>query len=125
MTELENKIYDIVRTIPSGKVMTYGQIALRLGNKNFSRVVGNAMHKNPLPFFELGNFVGFNCENNFNPPDNFVPVPCHRVVNSLGEMGKNFGLGGPMIQAKMLMAEGIDVSLKTLRIKNLACVLVK
>ncbi len=34
MTELENKIYDIVRSIPRGQVMTYGQVAEKAGDKN-------------------------------------------------------------------------------------------
>lgn len=51
MTELENKIFDIVRKIPRGKVMTYGQVAAALGDSRLARVVGNTMHKNPVPFF--------------------------------------------------------------------------
>ena len=39
-----DRIYDIVRRIPPGRVATYGQIARMLGNPRFSRIVGCAMH---------------------------------------------------------------------------------
>ena len=58
------KIYEIVRQIPSGKVATYGQIAALAGNRRWSRVVGFALHVNPDP----------------------GGIPCHRVVNRFGEV---------------------------------------
>ena len=61
------KIYDIVRKIPAGKVATYGQIAHLLGNPRLSRVVGYAMHS---------------CL--------YDDVPCHRVVNRFGQFAKSF-----------------------------------
>ena len=110
MTELENRIFDIVRKIPCGKVMTYGQVALACGNANLARVVGNTMHKNPVPFLELARKTGFNCADQSPAAvKDFEPVPCHRVVNAAGKMGANFGLGGPAVQAKMLEAEGVKV----------------
>ena len=110
MTELENRIYGIVRKIPRGKVMTYGQVAAALGDAHLAHVVGNTMHKNPVPFFELAEQIGFKCaDQNQADVKDFEPVPCHRVVNSAGKMGANFGLGGPAVQAKMLEAEGVEV----------------
>ena len=110
MTELENRIYGIVRKIPRGKVMTYGQVAAALGDAHLARVVGNTMHKNPVPFVELAQQIGFKCADQ-SPAGvkDFEPVPCHRVVNAAGKMGANFGLGGPSVQAKMLEAEGVEV----------------
>ncbi len=116
MTELEKKIYDIVRRIPKGKVATYGQIAEAAGNKKLARFVGNVMHRNPFPFWHL---TGLKSPEE-QIPENFQQVPCHRVVNSRGEMGKNFGLGGPVQQAEMLRKEGIYVSPEKLKIENLA-----
>lgn len=87
MTELSRRIYEIVKTIPRGEVMTYGQIAERLGNPNLARVVGNALHKNPTP----------------------IVVPCHRVVNSKGELAKHFGFGGIEKQKELLENEGVTV----------------
>ena len=56
------KIYDVVRRIPEGKVATYGQIAAMAGNPRWSRVVGYALHVNPEPGV----------------------IPCHRVVDKIG-----------------------------------------
>ena len=64
------KIYEVVKSIPKGRVATYGQVALLAGNPRWSRVVGYALHVNPDP------------EN----------IPCHRVVNRFGEVSKAFVL---------------------------------
>ena len=40
MSSLNDKVYEFVKSIPRGKVATYGQIALHLGNKNFARAAG-------------------------------------------------------------------------------------
>ena len=115
MTELKSKIYAIVRKIPAGKVATYGQIAEALGNPHLSRVVGNAMHKNPVPYWKLAEETGFVCNSSdrdfyeeYERQHGFEPVPCHRVVDGMGKMGSNFGLGGPEVQRKMLEVEGIE-----------------
>ncbi|MBQ8223401.1 MAG: MGMT family protein [Bacteroidales bacterium] len=92
-SKLSDKVYEIVSDIPRGSVMTYGQIAERLGNKNLARVVGNILHNNPTP----------------------IIVPCHRVVNSKGELAKNFGFGGIEKQKELLEAEGVVVKIKKLR----------
>lgn len=114
MTELELKIYRIVAEIPAGNVMTYGQVAEAAGNKNLCRVVGNTMHKNPVPFVELARECGYTGDFEINSEIEtkfrkmgIDRVPCHRVVNASGSMGKNFGLGGPEVQQKMLLAEGV------------------
>lgn len=111
MTELELKVYEVVRQIPEGKVATYGRVAELAGNKMWARVVGNIMHKNPVPFLELARSVGFTGELSdcMQAPEGFEKVPCHRVVNSKGMMGANFGMGGPEVQAKMLLREGVEV----------------
>ena len=49
MSSLNDKVYEFVKSIPRGKVATYGQIALHLGNKNFARAVGTILHNNPDP----------------------------------------------------------------------------
>ncbi len=81
------RIYDAVCNIPKGKVATYGQVAALAGNPKMSRAVGNALHKNP-------------------DPDR---IPCYRVVNSKGELSGAFAFGGKNVQAKRLMADGIEV----------------
>lgn len=81
------RIYDAVKTIPRGKVATYGQIAALAGNPRMSRAVGNALHKNPDP----------------------EGIPCYRVVNSKGELAEDFAFGGKDIQKNLLEADGIEV----------------
>ena len=79
-------IYEVVRRIPCGKVATYGQIAMLAGNPRWSRVVGYALHVNPEPGV----------------------IPCHRVVNRLGEPSKAFAFGGVNEQIALLQNEGVE-----------------
>ena len=83
-----DKIYDIVKMIPEGKVATYGQVATYAGNPRLARVVGYALHVNP-------------------DPDN---IPCYRVVNREGRVSKAFAFGGENMQIILLRSEGINVS---------------
>lgn len=85
---MKQKVYDFLRTIPRGKVVTYGQIAERLGNKNLSRAVGNILHVNPNPDV----------------------YPCYKVVNAQGKLSEHFGFGGPEEQKRRLEADGIQVT---------------
>lgn len=81
------RIYEAVKKIPKGKVATYGQIAEMAGDRKMARAVGNALHKNP-------------------DPDS---ISCYRVVNAKGELSGEFAFGGKNAQAKLLMADGIEV----------------
>jgi methylated-DNA-protein-cysteine methyltransferase-like protein len=84
---LFEEVYEIVRSIPKGKVMTYGQIAKRLGTRD-PRKVGWALHGNTDP-----------------------NTPCHRVVSREGGMARNFAGpigGGAEIQMKLLRKEGVE-----------------
>jgi methylated-DNA-[protein]-cysteine S-methyltransferase len=47
--EFDRGVYDIARTIPPGKTMTYGDIAKKLGGVELSRDVGQALGHNPCP----------------------------------------------------------------------------
>lgn len=78
-------IYDVVKQIPKGKVATYGQVAVLAGNRRWARVVGYALHANPDP----------------------EHIPCHRVVNRLGEVSEAFAFGGENEQIKLLQNEGV------------------
>ena len=80
------RIYDVVKQIPYGKVATYGQVAALAGSKRWARVVGYALHANPDP------------EN----------IPCYRVVNRFGEVSKAFAFGGENRQIELLEAEEIE-----------------
>ena len=81
------RIYEAVKKIPKGRVATYGQVAEMAGDKNMARAVGNALHKNPEP----------------------GTIPCHRVVNSKGELAGAFAFGGAGVQADLLAKEGVAV----------------
>jgi len=84
------RCYQVLRTVPSGKVTTYKDIAQALGSKSY-RAVGNAMHKNP-----------------------YAPqVPCHRVVASDGSIGGfAFGLAR---KKQLLRREGITICAEKIR----------
>lgn len=82
------KIYDVVKQIPKGKVATYGQIAAIAGNPRWARVVGYALHANPDP----------------------EHIPCFRVVNRNGEVSKAFVFGGENVQIQLLRSEGVEVA---------------
>ena len=82
------KIYEVVKKIPKGRVATYGQVAALAGNRRLSRVVGYALHVNPDP------------EN----------IPCYRVVNRFGEVSRAFAFGGENMQIILLRADGIEVT---------------
>lgn len=86
MGQVFNKIYEVVRQIPQGKVATYGMIAQLAGNPRWARVVGYALHVNPSP----------------------SEIPCHRVVNRMGELSGSFAFGGMGSQRALLEMEGID-----------------
>jgi len=82
---MREKVYAYLKTVPPGKVTTYGQIAMHLGNKHLARAVGNILHENPDP----------------------AQYPCHRVVNSQGRVAEHYAFGGAYAQRKRLEQEGI------------------
>ena len=82
------RIYEAVKRIPYGRVATYSQVAELAGDRKMARAVGNALHKNP-------------------DPDG---IPCFRVVNAKGELATAFAFGGAGVQAKLLAAEGVEVT---------------
>ena len=84
-TAVKEKVYEFVKNIPRGKVATYGQIALFLGNRNYARVVGNILHNNPDP----------------------EHIPCHRVVNVQGKLSQSYAFGGIEAQRRLLESEGV------------------
>ena len=84
------RVYEVVKSIPYGKVMTYGDVAKILGNKNIARQVGWALHANPDP----------------------ESVPCYRVVNRYGQVSKAFAFGGASRQKELLEKEGVKFDKK-------------
>src|SRR3989338_6842209 len=84
-TKFQDKVYELCKKVPKGKVTTYKAIAEAMGTKAY-RAVGQALNKNP-----------------------YAPkVPCHRVVNSQGHL-HGFA-SGLRKNASLLKEEGIKIS---------------
>jgi methylated-DNA-[protein]-cysteine S-methyltransferase len=77
----KDKVFTVVRKIPKGKVMTYKEVALKIGHPGASRAVGSVL------------------STNYDPK-----IPCHRVIRTDGGMGGyNRGLKNKI---KILKKEG-------------------
>lgn len=86
MSHFKEKVYKICRSVPKGKVATYGQLARLAGKPKAARAVGSFMKNNPdAPI-----------------------VPCHRVVASDGKLTGYSGVGGIKQKKKMLLKEGVS-----------------
>jgi methylated-DNA-protein-cysteine methyltransferase related protein len=82
------RVYEVVRRIPYGRVTSYGAIARYLGTAGSSRMVGWAMnHSHAL-------------ENQ---------IPAHRVVNRNGVLTGKMHFGSPNLMEQLLRSEGIEV----------------
>jgi methylated-DNA-protein-cysteine methyltransferase related protein len=84
MDHYRQQVYDLLRTIPKGKVTTYGRIAKKLSMPT-PRLVGKILHMNTNP----------------------ESYPCHRVVFSDGSLAKGYVFGGEGKQREILEREGI------------------
>lgn len=82
------KVYDIVARIPPGRVTTYGRIARAIGDPRGARMVGWA-----LMYPE-------------SDPEG-RELPCHRVVNRVGELSGGWHFGHPDVMRGLLLAEGV------------------
>ncbi len=85
--EFNARVYEIARAIPPGETLTYGEIAVKLGDKLLARDVGVALGLNPWP----------------------IVVPCHRVTAAGGKLGGFSARGGVSTKAKLLAIEGAKV----------------
>jgi methylated-DNA-[protein]-cysteine S-methyltransferase len=80
------KVFEVVRTIPAGETMSYGEVAAAVGSPGAARAVGQALGRNPYP----------------------IVIPCHRVLAAGGHVGGFTATGGVSIKVKMLAAEGVS-----------------
>ncbi|MHA1166708.1 MAG: methylated-DNA--[protein]-cysteine S-methyltransferase [Candidatus Hodarchaeales archaeon] len=71
-TEFQRTVWSELRKIPLGKTLSYGDIAMNIGNKGAARAVGMACARNPLP----------------------IIIPCHRVLRSTGNINGYSAPGG-------------------------------
>ena len=85
MYDFRDRVFSAVALIPEGRVATYGQIAELAGCPGGARAVGNAIHCNRDP----------------------RKIPCHRIVCADGSLGSNYGMGGPEVQRRRLLEEGV------------------
>jgi methylated-DNA-[protein]-cysteine S-methyltransferase len=89
LPEFNRRVYAIASTIPAGTVMTYGEIAAKLGEEpQVARDVGQALGQNPIPLI----------------------IPCHRVLAANGKPGGYSGSGGVKTKLKLLTIEGAKLS---------------
>lgn len=84
-TPFREKVWEITRQIPKGKVATYGQMAKLAGSKGAARAVGMCMATNP------------------DAPN----TPCHRVVAADGSLHGYSADGGVLTKKKLLIKEGV------------------
>jgi O-6-methylguanine DNA methyltransferase len=85
MPTFKEKVYEITRQIPKGKVATYGQIACLAGNPKAARAVGMFMKTNP----------------------DAPRTPCHRVVSANGNLTGYSGTGGLVKKKELLEKEKV------------------
>jgi methylated-DNA-[protein]-cysteine S-methyltransferase len=79
------RVLEVVRTIPAGETLSYGEVALAVGSPGAARAVGQALGRNPYP----------------------IVVPCHRVLAAGGRIGGFTATGGLSVKERMLAAEGV------------------
>ena len=85
-SQFEGRVYQALRKIPYGSVLSYSQLAAKAGSKNAARAAGTAMGKNRIPLL----------------------IPCHRVIRADGTIGKFTADGGAALKRKMLAIEGAE-----------------
>ncbi|GAA2036032.1 methylated-DNA--[protein]-cysteine S-methyltransferase [Agromyces tropicus] len=83
--EFQHEVWGMLREIPFGETVTYGELAERLGDRNLARRVGGAVGRNPIS----------------------ILVPCHRVVGADGSLTGY--AGGLDRKRRLLELEGAEV----------------
>jgi methylated-DNA-protein-cysteine methyltransferase-like protein len=82
-----DKVWEFVRSVPLGRVVTYGQVAAMVGAPYGARAVGMVLANTP----------------------EWAEVPCQRVVNRWGRLAPTYGWGGPEQHRRELEEEGVAV----------------
>jgi O-6-methylguanine DNA methyltransferase len=80
----KQKVFEVVRGIPKGSVLTYKEVAEKAGSPKAFRAVGNILNKN------------YNLE-----------IPCHRVIRSDGKIG-GYNRGAE-VKYRILKEEGARI----------------
>jgi methylated-DNA-[protein]-cysteine S-methyltransferase len=87
LSPFQKKVYTALLEVEKGTVITYKQLAEKVGLKNGARAIGTAMAKNPF----------------------IITVPCHRVVKSNGDVGEYSAPGGRHQKIALLIEEGVSL----------------
>ena len=82
-TMFRKQVLEEVRNVPFGKVTSYRDIAVRIGQPRAARAVGQSLARNPLP----------------------VVIPCHRIIRTDGELCGYSANGGIEIKRRLLHLE--------------------
>ena len=86
-TPFQLSVWQALRKIPYGRVVTYGELASDIGSNGGARAVGTACAKNPLP----------------------IIIPCHRVVSAGGALGGYSAGDGTQVKRRLLALEGVVI----------------
>jgi methylated-DNA-[protein]-cysteine S-methyltransferase len=84
VTAFNAEVYRLLRAVPYGRMLTYGEMAKRAGQPRGAQAIGAAMGSNPWP----------------------IVVPCHRVVAGSGRLGGFSAHGGNVLKRRLLLLEG-------------------
>lgn len=87
ISDFDQRVYAIARTIPPGQTLTYGDVARRLGDPGLARAVGQALGRNPYVLI----------------------VPCHRVLAAGRKVGGFSAAGGTRTKLDLLSIEGVEL----------------
>ena len=88
MSPFQKRVLLELRKVPAGSVVTYGELAHRIGKPGAARAVGGALARNPIP----------------------LVLPCHRVIASDGGLGGFSSPDGVATKARLLALEGVEPS---------------
>jgi DNA-3-methyladenine glycosylase II len=86
-TDFMQAVYKEAQRIPSGSVVSYAQLAERLGKPGAVRAVGTALGKNAIPLI----------------------IPCHRIITTSGKIGGFSANGGIAAKEVLLACEGVSL----------------
>lgn len=89
LASFTRSVLQATRRIPSGRTMTYGELARSMGRPGAARAVGQALARNPVPLL----------------------IPCHRVLASGGRLRGFSAPGGLDTKRRLLQIEGIESDL--------------
>lgn len=84
-TAFQRGVWRVMAQIPAGRVLSYGDVAAKIGKPKAARAIGMACGANPVPYL----------------------VPCHRVIAASGKIGGFSGGEGVPVKRALLAAEGV------------------